>query len=76
MKMNSLQMREVPNGCIIIDAQPCRLPSGIVQITSKGCGKQERGYEANEVGKPIPCELLVCGEGWLCDSCAIKEASK
>ena len=22
--MNSLQMREVPNGCITIDAQPCR----------------------------------------------------
>ncbi len=24
MMINSLQMREVPNGCIIIDAQPCR----------------------------------------------------
>ncbi len=22
--IHSLQMREVPNGCIIIDAQPCR----------------------------------------------------
>jgi len=46
-------------------------------VCEKGCGKQEVNYEEhNETGEPIPCELLTCGKGWLCDKCKPKEVEQ
>ncbi len=46
--INNLQMREVPNGCITIDAQPC----GLVILGGSHIGLQT--YATNQVISPEP----------------------